>query len=186
MKSTFRAIRSGLTRSKWWFQRSLTLPTAKPKVHYLATLDEVTVIREGDWARIEYKEAGIAVTNLEIGPQIAEMSDRDIVDIHNQGLRNDAKQATEGKHVVFEVPLGSAQIEYFARCDQWVPRSSVLRCLIQVTEHGDLIVRIDGRKLRLKQFGKLLAAYGGWGMRIEFVPTDEVHRRPVLQVREPR
>jgi hypothetical protein len=38
----------------------------------------------------------------------------------------------------------------------------------------------------LKQFGKLLSAYeGGWGMRIEFVPADEVHHRPVLEVREP-
>jgi hypothetical protein len=186
MKSTFRAIRAGLARSKWWFQRPLMLASAKPKVRYIAGLDEVTVTRDGDCARIEYKEAGIAITNLEIGPGIAEMTDRDIVEVHNQGLRNDTKQATEYKHVVFEVPLGSAQIEYFARCDQWVPRSCVLRCLIQVAEHGEIIVKIDGRKLRLKQFGKLLAAYGGCGMRIEFVPADEVHRRPVLQVREPR
>jgi hypothetical protein len=101
-------------------------------------LDEVTVTRDGDCARIEYKEAGIAVTNLEIGPEIAEMSDSEIVEVHNESLRNDAKQAAEYKHVVFEVPLGSAQIEYFARCDQWVPRSCVLRCLIQVAEHGEL------------------------------------------------
>ena len=28
-------------------------------------------------------------------------------------------------------------------------------------------------------------AYEGWGMRIEFVPVEEVHRRPILEVREP-
>lgn len=162
------------------------LPSAKPKIRYIAALDEVTVIRDGDCARIEYKEAGIAVTTLEIGPEIAEMSDSEIVEAHNQVLRSEAKQATEYKHAVFEVPLGTAQIEYFAQCDQWVPISGVLRCLIQIAEDGEIIVEIDGRKLRLKQFGKLLAVHGGWGMRIEFVPADEVHRRPVLQVREPR
>jgi hypothetical protein len=157
----------------------------KPKVRYIVDLDEVNVTRDGECARIEYKEAGIAVTNLEIGPEIVEMSDRDIVQVHNQGLRNGAKRATQYKYVVYEVPLGSAQIEYFARCDQWVPKSSVLRCQIQVAEHGETIVTIDDRKLRLKQFGKLLASHGGWGMRIEFVPTDEVHHRPSLQVRQP-
>ena len=186
MKSTFRAIRWGLMRSKWWFQRPLVLPSVKPKVRYIAALDEVTVTRDGDCARIEYKEAGIAVTILEIGPQIAEMSDSDIVEAHNQCLRNNTKHVIKYKHVVFEVPLGSEQIEYFARCDQWVPRSCVLRCLLQVAEDGEIIVKIDGRKLRLKQFGKLLATYGGWGMRVEFVPADEVHRRPLVQVREPR
>jgi hypothetical protein len=162
------------------------LLNAKPKVRYMAALDEVTVTRDGDCARIEYKEAGIAVTHLEIGPEITEMSDSDIVEVYNQALRNDAKQAAEDKQVVYEVPLGSAQIEYIARCDQWVPKGSVLRCQIQVTEHDEIIVKIDERKLRLKQFGKLLASYEGSGMRIEFVPTDEVHHRPALQVRLPR
>jgi hypothetical protein len=32
----------------------------------------------------------------------------------------------------------------------------------------------------------LLSTYAGWGMRIEFVPEDEVHRHPVLEVREPK
>jgi hypothetical protein len=38
----------------------------------------------------------------------------------------------------------------------------------------------------LKQFGKLLTTYAGWGMRVEFVPEDEVHRRPAHEVREPK
>jgi hypothetical protein len=65
------------------------------KVRYIAALDEVTVTQDGDCARIEYKEAGIALTNLEIGPEIAQMSDGDIVEVHNESLRNDAKQAAD-------------------------------------------------------------------------------------------
>src|ERR1700730_5474961 len=110
MTSIFRALRSGLTRLYSWLQGSLMLPSAMRKVRYIAALDEVTVTRDGDCARIEYREAGITLTNLEIGPEIAQMSDSDIVEVHNESLRNDAKQAAEYKHVVFEMPLGSAQI----------------------------------------------------------------------------
>ena len=31
----------------------------------------------------------------------------------------------------------------------------------------------------------MLTPYAGWGMRIEFVPDDQLHRRPKLVVREP-
>jgi hypothetical protein len=165
---------SGLRRLIWLVQGSLASRSTNRKVRYIACLDEVVVTREGDFARIQYRERDIADTLLHIGPEIGEMRDQEIVELHNEYLRNDGRQVDEDRQVVFEVPLGSAQIEYFARCDQWVPRSRVLRCLI------------DGQKLQLKQFGKLLATYEGWGMRIEFVPEDEVHRRPRLEVREPR
>jgi hypothetical protein len=156
------------------------------KACYIARLEEVIVTRDGHFARIEYRERDVAVTLLQIGSEIRGMSDREIVEVHNECLRNDARQAAEYKHVTFEVPLGSAQIEYFARCDQWVPRSAVLRCLIQEDGHGQLVVKVDEHKLRVKDFGKMLTTYEGWGMRIEFVPEDEVHRRTVLEVREPR
>jgi hypothetical protein len=57
--------------------------------------------------------------------------------------------------------------------------------LIEDNEHHQLVVKIDERELQLEQFGKLLTTYAGWGMRIEFVPEDELHRRPVLEVRKP-
>jgi len=176
---------SGLRRLIWWFHGNMAPRAMSGEVCYMARLPEVIVTRDGDFARIEYKERGIAATLLEIGPEICEMSDREIVEWHNVGLRDKARQASDKKQVAVEVPLGSAQIEYFARCDQWVPRGSVLRCLIRVDRHGQLIIRVDGRDLRLKQFGKLLTTFEGWGMRVEFVPQEEVHRRPTVEVREP-
>jgi len=175
-----------LRRLIWWIQGSLVPRGVTGKVRYIACSEEVTVTRDHDFARIEYKEKDIAVTLLQIGPELWKMSDGEIVDLHNEGLRNEAKQAAKSKRVAVEVPLGSAQIKYFTRCDQWVPRGDVLRCQIQEDKHGRLIVKVDEQNLRLKQFGKLLAAYEGWGMRIEFVPREEVYRRPVLEVREPQ
>ena len=158
----------------------------KRKERYIASLDEVTITRDGDYAWIAYKEEGIGATRLQIGPEISEMSDREILELHDECLRAQAKRAAEYKHVAVEVPLGSAQIEYVDRCDQWVPRGGVLRCLIHDDEEHQLVVEIDEQELRLDQFGKLLTTYAGWGMRIEFVPDDEVHRRPVHEVREPK
>jgi hypothetical protein len=83
------------------------------------------------------------------------------------------------------VPLNSPQIEYRERADQWVPRGSVLRCLIS-DEDRQAVIEIDGRELSIEEFGRMLTTYSGWGMRIEFVPEDEVHRRPALEVREPK
>jgi hypothetical protein len=31
----------------------------------------------------------------------------------------------------------------------------------------------------------MVGKFGGWGMRITFVPDDEVHEEPVVEVREP-
>ena len=158
----------------------------KRKERYIARLDEVKITREGDYAFIEYKEEGVPSTRLQIGPEIAGMSDGEILELHNECLRAQAKRAAEYKHLAIEVPLGSAQIEYVDRCDQWVPRGGVLRCLIHDDEEHQLVVEIDEQELRLEQFGKLLTTYAGWGMRIEFVPEDKLHRRPVHEVREPK
>jgi hypothetical protein len=158
----------------------------KRKQRYIATLEEVTITRDGDSAWIAYKEEGIPETRLQIGPEMSEMSDGEILEAHNECLRAEAKRAAEYKHVAVEVPLGSAQIEYHAGSDQWVPRGGVFRCLIHDDQHGQLVIEIDEQELRLEEFGKLLTTYAGWGMRIEFVPDDELHRHPVREVREPK
>ncbi|MBI2392258.1 MAG: hypothetical protein HYV09_21905 [Deltaproteobacteria bacterium] len=47
-------------------------------------------------------------------------------------------------------------------------------------------VAIDGRDFTLAEFMTMVGTFGGWGMRIEFVPDDELHVRPKVKVREPR
>lgn len=157
----------------------------KRKEQYIARLDEVTITREGDSAVIRYKEEGIMTTHLKIGPEIVNMSDEAILELFNDTLRAQAQLAAEYKHVAVEVPLGSPQIKYSARADQWSPRGAVLRCLVEDDENGRLVVGIDDQELRLEEFGRMVTTYAGWGMRIEFVPDDQLHRRPALEVREP-
>ena len=156
----------------------------KRKEQYIVRLDEVILTRGSDYVEIAYKEADVPSTRLEIGPEGSGLSDQEIIDLFNEMLREKAKFAAEYKHVAVEVPLGSPQIKYFARSQQWCPRGGVLRCLIE-DEEGKLVVGIDDRELSLEEFGRMLTTYAGWGMRIEFVPEDELHRRPALDVREP-
>jgi len=157
----------------------------KRKRRYIVRQEEVIIAREGEVAVIAYQERGVPTTHLRIGPEISEMSDEDILNAFNDTLRAQAQIAAEYKHVAVETPLGSKQIEYHLAIDQWTPRGSVLRCVINDEENGQAVVEIDGKELQIQEFGRLLTTYAGWGMRIEFVPEDEIHRRPALEVREP-
>jgi hypothetical protein len=158
----------------------------KKKERYIARLDEVVITRDGESAIISYKEDGIMTTHLGIGPEIAEMTDQEILDRHNECLRAQAELAASHRHVAVEVPLGSLQIEYEPRSRQWVPRGNVLRCLISDrTDDDTAMVEIDDHKLDAEAFSRMLTVYAGWGMRIEFVPDDQTHRRPAHEVREP-
>jgi hypothetical protein len=155
------------------------------KEQYIVCLDEVIITREGDAAHIQYKEPDVPSTHLQIGPAMSGMSDEEIVELFNDTLRARAQLAASHPHVAVEVPLGSPQIKYFARGYQWCPRGGVLRCLVEDDENGQLVVGIDDQELSLQEFGRMLTTYAGWGMRIEFVPDDQLYRRPALEVREP-
>ena len=48
----------------------------------------------------------------------------------------------------------------------------------------DPFVAIDGRDFTLGEFMTMVGTFGGWGMRIAFVPDDELHVRPKVKVRE--
>jgi len=148
-------------------------------------LDEVIVTRNGEEAIIRYREKGISTTHLTIGPEIAGMSDADIVELFNEGLREQARRTAQYRHVSVEVPMRSPQVEYRPASPQWAPRGGVLRCQIGDGEHGNLVVEIDDREFTLEEFGKMLVTHAGCGMRIERVPDDAFHRRPAHELREP-
>jgi hypothetical protein len=154
----------------------------------VTSLNEVTITRESDTAIIEYKDPTYGTTHLQIGPEVAEMTDQEIVDLYNDTLRAQAQLAAQYKHSVVEVPLGSPQIKYHPDSAQWTARGSLLRCLIMDTsENGEMepVITVDDKELSWREFGRLICTYAGWGMRIEFVADDETHLRPKLEVREP-
>ena len=113
------------------------------------------------------------------------MTDQQILDVHNDCLQAQRQLAAEYEHIAIEIPLGMPQVEYFAPGDQWCPRGDVLRCVVEDDETGEPVICIDEQELSLKEFGQLLRTYAGWGMRILFVPDDEIDKEPQVVIREP-
>jgi hypothetical protein len=157
----------------------------RPIKPYVTTLDKVKITRHGDTASIEYLEPGIGGTNLVLGPRINQMSNQDILDCHNELIETRDRLASEYHHEAVEIPQGKPQVRYFKEGDQWVPRGDILRCFVHDDENGRLVVEIDDREFTLEEFGKMLTIFAGWGMRIAFVPEDDLGTEPTIVVKEP-
>lgn len=156
----------------------------------ITRLDQVTISRDGDDAIIEFRDAAISTTHFRIGPEVQQMSDDEILLRFNQAIAAQIRHGDElGEYVAIEVPQGSPQVEYHPDpVDQWSPRGGVLRRYVQDGGGDDgriPVIAIDGRDFTWDEFGRMLCSYAGWGMRIAFVPDDELDRTPRIEVREP-
>jgi hypothetical protein len=153
---------------------------------HVASLDEVRITREGEYAVIQFADSRISTTNLKLGRNVQRMTDQQILDCFNDCIRAQEQAAAEYEHVAVEIPPGKPQIEYFEKGYQWTPRGDVLRCVISDGgPNNEPIIYIDDRELSWHEFGRLMTTYAGWGMRIVVVPDDELHEEPQIEVREP-
>ena len=162
-----------------------------PKRPHVASPEQVRITRDGDNAIIEYADSKIATTHLKLGAkQLAAMTDAEVLTFWNEHVQASQEFRDGYNYVAKEIPVGKPQVEYFEDGDQWVARGNVLRCQIVTdaaipVELDEPVVSIDGRDFTTAEFIKLLGGHGGWGMRIVFVPDDELHERPKIRVREP-
>jgi uncharacterized protein YdcH (DUF465 family) len=156
-------------------------------------MDDVKITRKnGDTAIFQYKDSSLGGgMNLHIGPEMESMTDLEILEAHNEIARK-IKQAKEDyEHVAIEIPHGAPQIKYSEQCRQWTARGDVLRCYIDEAEESDEegdpapVIEIDDQRLTLKEFGRLLTTYSGWGMRIIIVPDDRLLESPEIRVQDP-
>ena len=152
-----------------------------------AIIDQVRITREGNDAIIDYADAGIAGTRLTIGPDIATMTDRDIIDVFNGVPAAQERLLAAWDKTVTEEPPGEKQIDYHEDSDQWVPRGDVLRCIIDDGgPEGEVTIHIDDKELSLAEFGLMLRVHAGWGMRIAFVPEEFISENPNVEIRKPK
>ena len=128
------------------------------------SIDQVRITREGNEAIIDHADEGVSGVHLTIGPEIAAMTDSDIVNLYNDILASQGQLLAEWDRTVVEEPVGEKQIDYHESSGQWVPRGDVLRCIISDGGHdGEATIHIDDRELSLREFGRLLAVHAGWG-----------------------
>jgi hypothetical protein len=164
----------------------------RPKFHVIS-IDEVKITREnGDTAVFEYKDPSMGGgMSLKIGQEINTMNDLEILEAHNDVCRKIQHLSDTYEHVAIEIPYGKPQIKYSEQCRQWTARGDVLRCYIDEAEAPDEegdpapVIEIDDKRLTLKEFGRLLTTYAGWGMRVIMVPDNRLLESPEIRVQEP-
>ena len=150
-------------------------------------LDQVRITRDGETATIDHADPNLSGVHLTLGPQIAKMTDADIVEMYNDILDSQWALLQEWDKAVVEEPPGEPQIDYHENSDQWAPRGNVIRCIIaDGGPEGEVTIHIDDRELSLREFGRMLAVHAGWGMRIQFVPEKFVTENPEVTVRKLR
>jgi hypothetical protein len=96
------------------------------KKPYIATLGQVKISRQGEYAIIEYVEPNVFTTHLKIGLGVQNMTDQEILDEHNRILCLEERMRLKYEHIAIEIPPGHPQIEYFEAGDQ--PMDSTWRC----------------------------------------------------------
>ena len=159
----------------------------RPKKPTHVLIDQVRITRDGETATIDHADPNLSGAHLTIGPQIAAMTDADIVAMYNDVLDSQWGLLQEWDKTVVEEPPGEPQIDYHKNSDQWAPRGEVLRCIVHDGgPNGEVIIHIDDKELSLREFGRLLSVYAGWGMRIAFVPEEFVTENPKVKIRKPK
>ncbi len=156
----------------------------------IARMDQVIISRDGEDAIIEGRNAVFETTHLRIGPEVTGMTDEEILILFNRVIAAGIRHRDElGEYVAIEIPGGSSQVTHYpGTTNQWAPRGGVLRCTIDDGggDDGSLpVIHIDDQEFSWDDFGKMLCTYAGWGMRLIFVPDDELEHVPKVAVREP-
>lgn len=164
----------------------------RPKFR-IVSMNEVKITREnGETAVFEYDDPSMGGgMNLTIGPEMLSMTDLEILEAHNDVVRKMKQMSDSYEHIAIEIPAGNPQIKYSKEAEQWTPRGDVLRCYIDdggdedEEDNSGTVIEIDDKRLSLKEFGRLLSTYAGWGMRVVFVPDDRLLETPEIIIQEP-
>ena len=162
----------------------------RPRRPFIAAPDQVRITRDSDGANIEYAERNVSGVHLVLAPEkMAHMTDEEILDVHNHCIAAQEASMASHKWVAVEVPPGVRQVKRDRRTGQLMPRGDVLRCHITdagVDGEDPVAIYIDDEEYSLREFGEILRMYAGWGVRVVFVPGDEVHEEPVIEMRKPK
>lgn len=125
---------------------------------FFADLSEVIIIRNREYADITYRDPTVGGVSLKIGPDIILMNDQEILDRHNETLLAMKRVVADYEQRAVEIPSGRPQVSYSERCDQWVPRGDVLRCVIHDEDGRRAVIEIDDKEFTLEEFGTMLTS----------------------------
>jgi hypothetical protein len=148
-----------------------------------ATLDEVIIKRNGEYADIRYKDKPfVGGMNLGLGECTDDLSDDEILSCFNEVVLS--MQASVASFCPLEIQPGYPQIKFDRKWKRWDTLGQVLRCEIEDDENGQVAISIDDHKLNPDQFITMISSFRGWGMRIEFMDESQLFEPPPVVVRK--
>jgi hypothetical protein len=123
--------------------------------------------------------------NLKLGPEIAVMSDLEILQVFNDVIAAQEASIADPANRPVEIPKGRPQIEWLEQYQEWSTRGHVLKCVVSDNEDGDLVFYVDDQELDAEAFLRLIRPFAGWGMRITFMDESQIHDEPEVILRDP-
>ncbi len=150
-----------------------------------STLDQVHISRDGEYAIIERADSAYGTVNLKLGPEIAAMTDLEILRVFNKVIAAQEASIADPANRPVEIPKGRPQIEWLEQYQEWSTRGHVLKCVVSDNEDGDLIFYVDDQELDTEAFLRLIRPFAGWGMRITFMDETQIHDEPDVILRDP-
>jgi hypothetical protein len=153
------------------------------KKRKIAFPKDVKITRDGIYAHIDFIDPSYMSRRIEIGSTLSSMTDAEILRIHNDIVFSEQASIRQSRPT--EIEDGGVQIRFDKASGSWVPESDVLRCeLTSGEEPHDLVVRIDDQDLSWAQFGRMVSSYRGWGMRVTFLPEEQLFKPPATEIIE--
>ena len=150
-----------------------------------ATINQVHISRDGEYAIIEHADTAYGTTRLLLGPMLQNMSDAEVLEVFNEVIAAQDASVADPANRPVEIPRGRPQIEWLEDLQQWSARGHVLKCEVSDDEDGNLVVHVDDKELDAEAFLQLIKPFAGWGMRITFMDESQIHEEPEVIIRDP-
>ncbi len=130
---------------------------------------------------------GFCLHGLKTGPQLLG-GNASAATLFEVGAGCRQQRGTGGNHPYTTIAyLGRSYINLaFGQCYQnRIDDTQLAEYLDIKRPNREAVIWIDDRRLSQENFGRLPCTYAGWGMRVVFVPDDELDREPWIEIRDP-
>ena len=126
----------------------------RKKRPFVATPDEVSITRDGDFAIIRYQDETIETTQYRIGrDSLSRLTDGDILAMWNAGLATAQEEAAKSRRDMSALLQGG----------------NILECIIEnyPGAPNQPFIKVAGRSYTAMELAHLLGGHVGWELKIE-------------------
>jgi len=147
-----------------------------------ATIDQVHISRDGEYAIIEHADTAYGITRLLLGPMLQNMSDAEVLEVFNDIIAAQDASVADPANRPVEIPRGRPQIEWLEDLQQWSVRGKCCAAICPMTKMATWS-SMSTMKNWTPSFLSLIKPFAGWGMRLTFIDESQVYDEPSVIIR---